>query len=216
MFTNNHKSLIKSLIACMLIAVMALSFTGCAMIESDFKDLKGNLVGQEFTIDTFDNFGTLTMKTHGEKINILPNIVEEKTYSSEGGWGHVETLSSAITITIDGHQMTSCGDTCIFYEKGLEPEYDFTVSEINSESDGSFTSNTAIAGMVNAVKNAFGKPVVVVIKSQTGYPLYAFSGEEVYWEIPDDLPKCTLLNIDGKHLYIHRANYQIIDTARLD
>lgn len=54
MFTNNHKSLIKSLIACMLIAVMALSFTGCAMIESDFKDLKGNLVGQEFTIDTFD------------------------------------------------------------------------------------------------------------------------------------------------------------------
>lgn len=215
MFTIKHKSLFKAFIACFLIVAMSISFAGCAMFESKFKDLKGNLVGQEFTIDTFDNFGTLTMKTHGEKINILPNIVEERTYSDDGGWGYVETLSSAITITIDGHQMTSCGDTCIFYEKGLEPEYDFTVAEIDSEADG-FTSNTAIAGMVNSVKNAFGKPVVVVIKSQTGYPLYAFSGNEVYWEIPDDLPKCTLLNIDGKHLYIHRANYQIIDKALLD
>lgn len=215
MFTANHKSFYKAFVACFLIIAMTLSFTGCAMLESEFKDLKGNLVGQEFTIDTFDNFGTLTMKTHGEKINIEPNIVEERSYSSEGGWGYVETLSSAITITIDGHQMTSCGDTCIFYEKGLEPEYDFTVSNIDSEADG-FTSNTAIAGMVNSVENAFGKPVVVVVKSQTGYPLYAFSGNNVYWEIPDDLPKCTLLNIDGKHLYIHRANYQIIDKALLD
>lgn len=214
MYNVNGTSLIKIVIACLLVTAMVFSFAGCAMFESDFKDLKGNLVGQEFTIDTFDNFGTLTMKTHGEKINIEPNIVEERSYSSEGGWGYVETMSSAITITIDGHQMTSCGDTCIFYEKGLEPEYDFTVDEINSEADG-FTSNTAIAGMVNAVKNAFGKPVVVVIKSQTGYPIYAFSGKKVYWEIPDDMPKCTLLNIDGKHLYIHRANYQIIDVELL-
>lgn len=214
MFTN-RKSIIHSFTACLLIFVMLFSFSGCAMIESGFKDLKGNLVGQEFTIDTFDNFGTLTMKTHGEKINIEPNIVEERSYSSEGGWGYVEILSSAITITIDGNQMISCGDTCIFYEKGLEPEYDFTVSDIDSEAND-FGDNTSIAGMVNSVKNAFGKPVVVVIKSQTGYPLYAFSGNEVYWEIPDDLPKCTLLNIDGKHLYIHRANYQIIDKALLN
>ena len=39
----------------------------------------------------------------------------------------------------------------------------------------------------------------------------AFSGDNVYWEIPDDLPKMTKLMVDGKALYIHRANYQIID-----
>ena len=36
-------------------------------------------------------------------------------------------------------------------------------------------------------------------------------GEDVYWEIPDDLPKMTKLMIDGKALYIHRANFEIID-----
>ena len=47
-------------------------------------------------------------------------------------------------------------------------------------------------------------------------PVTAYSGDEVYWEIPDDLPKMTKLMIDGKALYIHRANFQIIDKALLD
>ena len=64
---------------------------------------------------------------------------------------------------------------------------------------------------LNKYKNYFGKPVVIVIKSQTGYPLYAFSGNNVYWEVPDNLPKFTKLTVDGKQLYIHRVNFQIID-----
>ena len=52
-------------------------------------------------------------------------------------------------------------------------------------------------------KNMFGKARVVVIKSQLGQPIVAYSGADVYWEIPDDLPKFTKLMIDGKALYIH-------------
>jgi hypothetical protein len=70
--------------------------------------------------------------------------------------------------------------------------------------------------MVNSIKNKFGKPMVVVIKSQMGAPIYAFSGNKVYWEIEDDLPRFTKLMIDGKALYIHRANFQIVDKALLD
>lgn len=35
-------------------------------------------------------------------------------------------------------------------------------------------------------------------------------------EIPDDLPKFTKLMIDGKALYIYRANFQIIDKSLLE
>lgn len=73
-----------------------------------------------------------------------------------------------------------------------------------------------IAGIVNKYKNMFGKSRIVVVKSQLGQPITAYSGDEVYWEIPDDLPKMTKLMIDGKALYIHRANFQIIDKALLD
>ena len=34
-------------------------------------------------------------------------------------------------------------------------------------------------------------------------------------DVPEDLPKMTKLMVDGKALYIHRANYQIIDKELL-
>ena len=57
---------------------------------------------------------------------------------------------------------------------------------------------------------------VVVIESQLGQPITAYSGDEVYWSVPKKLPKMTKLMIDGKALYIHRANYQIIDSSLLN
>lgn len=99
---------------------------------------------------------------------------------------------------------------------GLQPDVDFVQTDIYSQSTGKLSDNTYIAGIVNKYKNYFGKSRVVVIKSQLGQPIVAYSGDEVYWKIPKDLPKMTKLMIDGKALYIHRANFQIIDTALLD
>ena len=119
-------------------------------------------------------------------------------------------------ITIDGKEIESCGDTCIFAQDALKADVDFTQEDIESNASGKITDNTAIAGVLNKYKNMFGKARVVVIKSQLGQPIVAYSGEDVYWEIPDDLPKFTKLMIDGKALYIHRANFQIIDKSLLE
>lgn len=123
-----------------------------------------------------------------------------------------QTLSSVVTVIIDGKTIESCGSTMIFAENGLNPEVDFNSPEvIKSTSDGSFGDNVFIASIVNKYKNYFGKSRVVVIQSQLGDPICAYSGNEVYWEVCQDLPKTTKLMIDGKALYIHRANFQIID-----
>ena len=71
------------------------------------------------------------------------------------------------------------------------------------------------AGIVNRYRNLFGKSRVGVIQSQLGDPICAYSGDEVYWKVCDDLPKTTKLMVDGKALYIQRANFQIIDKALL-
>lgn len=206
----------KKMFAMLMVAILAVTMLcGCEALNRGVSSLKGSLVGNEFQIDTFDNFGQQVMSTHGQKVDVDPIIVETKSYNSEVGWTTTKELSSAIDISIDGHQLISCGDTMVFYDTSLTPEYQFDVGNIDSESDG-ITDNTLITAMVNKVKNAFGKSVIVVIKSQTGYPIYAFSGDSVNWEVPDDLPKFTLLSIDGKPLYIHRGNYQIIDKALLD
>lgn len=84
-----------------------------------------------------------------------------------------------------------------------------TLKYVYNHSDG-------VANVVNKYKNAFGKPVVVVIQSQLGNPICAYSGKDVYWKVCEDLPKTTKLMIDDKALYIHRANFQIIDLALLN
>ena len=200
--------LLAFLLACSLL------LGGCMKFRSGIHDLKGSIIGNSYTIDTFDNFGERVMRTSGKRIDIDPNIVEEYSYDSAGGWIKSQTMSSVITITIDGKQLISCGDTCIFYEEGLKPDYEFYLDNIESMGGG-ISTTTLIAGKVNEIKNVFGKAMVVVIKSQTGAPIYAFSGNRVYWEIPEDLPKFTKLMIDGKALYIHRANFQIVDKKLL-
>ncbi len=196
--------------------MIILSLTACAKLQSGVHDLHGSIVGNEYNIDIFDNTGVRTLKSHGKRIDIDNNIVEEKTYSSDSDlWLSTKTLSSVITITIDGKQLISCGDTCVFYDTRLVPDYQFYLDDVESDSSGIMDS-VLISGMVNSIKNQFGKPMVVVIKSQMGAPIYAFSGNKVFWEVEEDLPRFTKLMIDNKALYIHRANFQIIDKALLD
>ena len=207
---------LKRTFSVVLFLLLIICLAGCARLRSGIHDLHGSIIGNEYYIDVFDNTGIRTLRSHGKRIDIDNNIVEEKTYSSVSDeWYSKKTLSSVITITIDGKQLISCGDTCIFYDKRLVPEYEFYLDKIESDSSGILDS-TLISGKVNSIKNEFGKPMVVIIKSQMGAPIYAFSGNRVYWEVQEDLPRFTKLMIDGMALYIHRANFQIIDKALLD
>ena len=206
----------KRIILLIAIVVMLFSLSGCSMLESKINDIKGNLVGNGYDIYTYDNYGDKVLETSGDKISITGNKTETTSYDSDGSKITGYDLSSVITITIDGAEIQSCGDTCIFQQDGLNAEVNFTQEVIDIQTDGSLDENTAIARFVNRYKNMFGKSRVVVIKSQLGQPITAYSGDDVYWEIPDDLPKMTKLMIDGKALYIHRANFQIIDKTLLD
>lgn len=188
--------------------------SGCAKLASAINDIKGSLIGNQYTIYTYDNFGNLVLETSGKKIDIAGNPVKTTSYDENGKAITGYELSSVITITIDGNEIESCGDTCIFVQKGLTPDVDFTTETIKSSS-GIFDI-TSISAKLNQYKNKFGKARVVVIKSQLGNPIMAFSGDSVYWEIPEDLPKMTKLMIDGKALYIHRANFQIIDKELIE
>ena len=127
----------KKIITVLLSCIMLISLTGCAMFESKINDIKGNLVGNGYTIDTFDNYGKRIM-----------------------------------TAT-------------------LEPNVDFTQEDIESNDNGKLSNNTYIANIINKYKNYFGKSRVVVIKSQLGQPITAYSGDEVYWSVPKKLPKMT-------------------------
>ena len=204
---------IRTITAITLTAGAMLSLSSCAVMDSLFGDVKGQLVGQSFSIAGYDNNGNETMSMHGEKVGLEGNKVRSSTNSDGASY----SLSSVVTITVDGEEVESCGDTLIFTEDGLKPVKDYAQEKIDISSDSDdFTDNTLVAKPLNRFKNLFGKRRIVVIKSQLGDPIEAYEGDSVYWEVRDDLPKTTKLEIDGKSLYVHRANFQIIDADLLD
>lgn len=208
----------KLVILLVAVAILATALTACgwAGFGSSLNDLTGSIKGNTYECQFYSNSGELFMTAEGKNIHMSPNIVNEYTYAGEY-WEKTETMSSVITITIDGKQIESCGSTVLFVEKGLKPDVEFDTTDIHISSDANGIGDfNIIAETVNKYKNYFGKGTVVVIQSQLGDPICAFSGDDVYWEVKEDLPKTTKVMIDGKALYIHRANFQIIDKELLN
>lgn len=118
-------------------------------------------------------------------------------------------------MTLDGRELDSCGDTLIFTEDGLEPVKDFAADALKSQDTEKTTGTGSTSQLLNRYKDSFAKKHVVVIKSQMGTPIEVFNGDSIKWDIDDNLPKTTRLMVDGKTLYIHRANFQIMDKDSL-
>lgn len=209
----------RKILGVLIIVSMIFCLSGCdiASWNSKVNDIKGQLVGNSFECQFYDNYGEKFLTARGTKVGMAGNIIEESIIdSSNGSESTAYSLSSVVTINIDGKQIQSCGDTVIFEESGLEPDAEFQLNDIESNSSGKISENTIISGTVNKYKNFFGKGQVAVIQSQLGVPICAYSGDDVYYKIRNDLPKTTKLMIDGKALYIHRANFQIIDKDLID
>ena len=207
------KSKRKYFMVLLLVVAVAFNMTGCAWLDSEIADMKGELIGNSFDVSIYDNFGTNILNIHGDKVQVNNNVVEVKSVDSDGTWSTTYEMSSVTTNTIDGSNMEQVGNTVIYAEKGLNKITDFELPTDITTSGGTFN---LLDRNINSIKNIIGTSKVVVISSQLGVPIAVYGGEKVYYEIPDDLPKFTKLSIDGKALYINRANYIILDTKMID
>lgn len=184
-----------SLILCAAILVSAL--TGCSAIGAYFSQLRGELFGNDYTIRQYDDFGNLVFTIHGDRVTMDCELDEDGE------------ITSYIDITIDGHSWKHVGSTLVFAQEGVDMITDFQLPE-DMQASGSSTGIMAIDRRINEYANYFGKNLVVLVSSQNGTPVALFQGNDCYTEIPGDLPKTTLIHIDGKLVYVHRANVDII------
>jgi hypothetical protein len=187
------------------VSILIISGIGCAKFNDWIGKIKGDLVGQHFTINTYDDYGNKTLTVDGKKVTVglLQNNenFDKKTDAFK---------SEVLEVTINGNQMFQVGNTMIFAEDGLDMIKDYEVpTNIDVNKGGGLVP---IDRFVNKVKNEIGKKKTVIICSQLGMPIGVYQGNNVFVTVPEDLPKMTRLNIDGKALYIHRANYTILDS----
>jgi hypothetical protein len=180
--------------------VLVIALTGCAFVDAFVGKLKGELFGNDYIIRQYDNFGNLVFTVRGDKGTMDCELDE---------YGEV---TSYIDITIDGKSWKHVGSTLVFAQENADMITDFQIPE-EMESQSGSTGFMAIDRRINEYANYFGKDLVVLVSSQNGTPVALFQGNDVYTEIPGDLPKTTLIHIDGALVYVHRANIDILPAS---
>lgn len=198
--THHRKKALAAVAA--LVVCAAVTLTGCAELSLRFSSVKGELIGNSFDATVFDNFGGEVATFHAKKMG-----VEAASVDVDGN-----ATSSVLKITADGRDIEQVGNTMVFAETGLEEVEGYTLPRDIQTTGGTVN---LVDRAINDVKSKIGKSRVVVVSSQLGVPIAVYQGNSVGYEIPEDLPKFTRLTIDGKALYIHRANYLIIDKDAL-
>lgn len=199
----------KKIAVLLLMTALIASAAGCASIRDAVAKIKGDLIGQRFIISVYDDYADKTLQVTGSKITV--GLLENSSNFNVENPGFE---SEVIEITVNGDQMFQVGNTVIFAEEGLDMVKDYVVpAEVSGAQGGGFVP---FDRYVNDIKNQIGKDKTIIISSQMGIPIGVYQGKDVFVTVPDDLPKMTRLNIDGKSLYIHRANYVIMDSDLLD
>ena len=173
---------------------------GCAQLRTMIGVLKGELFGNDYLISQYDDFGNRVFQIHGDRVTMDCEL------DSDG------EITSYIDITIDGDEWQHVGSTLVFAQRGVDLITDFQLPE-EMANDGTGTGLMAIDRRINHYANQFGKKMVVLVSSQNGTPIGLFQGNSCYTEIPGDLPKTTLINIDGKLVYVHRANVDLLPAS---
>lgn len=189
-----------------VLLLVSLTFTGCAAVQSVMEDIQGKLLGDNFKILSYDDYGNNTLTAQGRNIN----IGLFKNYANDTGEGFA---SEVLEITVEGKQLLHVGSTMVFAEKGIDMIKDYDIEYLKDASTKGISTFVPLDRTINNYTNLIGKKKTIVVKSQMGILIGVYQGDRVLVEVPADLPKMTRLVVDGKSLYIHRADYDIFDSG---
>lgn len=205
---KSPRILMKQVLVIALMFTVLLSTTACNVISNITNRIEGALLGDDYKVLSYDDYGNNTLTLQGNRVNI--GIFENEANSGASG-----NKSEVLEITIDGKQMLHVGSTAVFAERGVNTVEDFDFEYLKEASSKGLSTVVPLDRSVNHLKNFLGDEKVIIIKSQLGVVVGVYQGKNVTVEIPTDLPKMTRVIIDGKSLYIYRADYEIMDTELL-
>ena len=107
----------KKLTVMVMCIIMAMALSGCSFIDTIIGEIKGELVGNDYNISQYDNFGNKVLSVSGDKINLSAEV------DSDG------EPTSYVDITIDGYDWKHVGSTLVFAQNGVDMITDFQIPE---------------------------------------------------------------------------------------
>ena len=192
-------------------AVMAMTLSGCVAGAMTFEDFNRSWNGISAEITTYDQSGELIDKVHGTSLQVsLDDRFTETSLNSDGTI--LSSPGDVLLISIGESHISHVGSTMLWIEDGIEPiaGADTTVDITNKE-QGTPWLNDLYEYNDNLWK---GKAKTILIRSQDGDPIAVFSADEVE-VVGTAVPKSTMFRLDGKRLFVYRADYTTYDTVLL-
>lgn len=189
----------------------ALLTTGCQVFEQTSKNVENTFTGLSATITTFDADSRPLDEITGRSVSIETDDRFDITDSS----GAISKESSVLSITTGQNHISHVGSTLIMSETGLDSVLDDPEARALVRNETS--ASPVLVRLKEGFANAFtGKPKTILIRSQQGVPLAVYTGQEVSTFSARGIPNSTVLLVDGKALFIYRAEFTIYDTALLE
>lgn len=189
-----------------VLAVIVLS--SCAGVSMWGEELNRAFNGVEATMTTYDQDGRVVDLVNGQSFRISRDTRFDTTDSD----GTSNSDSQVLLISLGDNHISHVGSTLILAEEGVEP----LVGGTSQISFGNYEPGTPILNdIIEMHRNLWeGKAKTLLIRSQDGDPIAVYAGDAV--EIfATGVPKSTAFRVDGRLLFVYRADYTIYDTELL-
>lgn len=200
----------KKILTVIALAVAASLMTGCAWLEASFEEFNRAWAGVTATMTTYNTDGIAMDKVTGAAFQ----IERDTKFDSRNSDGGSNKDSSVLSISLGEGIISHVGSSLILEEAGLDNVIEESGEYVTFENTSPGTP--WLNQMRNEYRNLWeGTSKTIMIRSQHGTPIAVYTGSTV--EIfPTDVPKSTWFRVDGKYLFVYRADFTVYENSLLD
>lgn len=196
----------RRLLAAFSALVAAMLLSSCSGLAMFGDSVNRAFNGMPATAQFFAKDGHVMMTVKGTSLR----VARDDRFDTSNSDGTSKNDSSVLMISIGNSHVSHVGSTMVMAQDGL-------VKVSDKIPDGQFdiTSTQRGTPWLNDLREKYqnlwqGKSKTIIIRSQDDMPIAIYAGNEV--EIAaTDVPKSTLYRIDGKYLFVYRANLTSCD-----
>lgn len=205
MFTKKKGILVATAAAFMALTVL---LSGCAGLSAFGEKFNRAMNGVSATMTTYTQGGQLVDEVHGRSFQ----VTRDKRFDRHNSDGTSKNDSSVLMISIGSNHISHVGSTLVLAQDGLAPiAGGSTTVHFSNNDKGTPWLNNLFEYNRNLWK---GKGKTIMIRSQDGTPIAVYAGSEVEI-LSTDVPQSTWFRVDGKYLFVYRADYTVYDNQLL-
>ena len=192
----------------LVVIASTLLLSGCNLFQNQWGEMMSNWNGRNVTIRTYDADAEQIDSITGKGVKNK----QKKKFDVFSG-NETNEKGSVLSITVGRQVIHHVGSSLVANESGLEPlDIDYGKISISSEAAGVPYLSHIQAELANKYQ---GRKKIIMVRSQTGKPLAIYGGDRVSIFAPKDIKNATVLQIDGKYLFLYRTDYTIYDAKLL-